>query len=237
MNDNKLKQAFQTIYQPPKPARKYAFLNSIETSQLSVPQFLLSQIGYIRPWGWMLSIAVFVTAMLVMWNQQAKAIWMVSAFMPFVALSTVVELNRSAHYKMEELELAARFSLKAVMLARMSILGLGNMILLAALSPFVVQWGHLTMVETGFYILCPYCLTTFLSLMIIRRWRRSENIYACAGMSAAISVLCCVSDKLPSFLQGTANVSSYAGVTLLLLTLMLWECKNYLFNVEEYKWN
>ena len=236
MNDRKLKQILRTIYRPPGPARKRSFLDSIEVSRRSVPQFVLSQISYIRPWVWMASAFIFAAAMTVMWNHKPEEIGVVSALLPFVALSTLVELNRSAHYKMEELELSSRFSLKAVMLARMSVLGLGNFLVLLALSPFAVRWMYLSLVETGFFILCPYCLATFLSLVIIRRWRNRNNVYACAGVSAAVSALCCVSDRLISLIRAS-NTFMLAEITVILLMLMIWEYRMYLSGTEEYAWN
>lgn len=241
MNDRKLKQALKTVYQPPRPRGREEFLDRVGTSGMSMAQFLRSQVDYIRPWGWILSLAVFAAALYILWQswgwQQNNDVWMVSALLPFVALSTVVELNRSARYGMEELEMAARFSLRAVMLARMGILGLGNLILLAALSPMVILWGQLTLAETGFYLLCPYCLTTFLGLVIVRRWRGPEGLYICIAVAVGISVLCRAPGYLISFSRTPVTLPGYVGITLFLFALMLWEYRKYLFDMEEYAWN
>ena len=149
MGDEELKRALKLIYQPPKPQGREDFLKGIETPQMTMLEFFLSQVGYIRPWGWLLSLGIFAAALRILWRQPPQAVWMVAALLPFAALSTVMELNRSARYQMEELELAARFSLRAVILARMSILGFGNLLLLAVLGPLVMKWTGLPLVETA----------------------------------------------------------------------------------------
>lgn len=57
---------------------------------------------------------------------------------PFLALATVTEAGYSARCGMEELELSTRFSLHAVLCARLGILGTENLLLLGILLPFGV---------------------------------------------------------------------------------------------------
>lgn len=237
MTDKKLKQALKSVYQPPESQKKTAFLDSIEVSTLTMPEFVRSQFGYIRPWGWLTSIGVFVAALLLMWNADGQCVWMISALIPFAALSTFMEMNRSVRCGMDELEQASRFSLKAVTLARLGILGAANVILIAVLSPLIGIWGQLTILETGFYILCPYCLTAFCNLHIIRKWHSKENLYPCAAVTMLVSLLCIIVNFMTDWLSWTSSWQSCAVITLLLLALMLRECKNYLSHMEEYIWN
>ena len=179
-------------------------------------------------------MAIFAAALFLMKNRLPEQIRLVSVLLPFAALSTVTELHRSARCRMEELEMASRFSLKTLLLARLTLLGLGNLLLLCALFPLMTGWGQLSLAETGFYLLCPYCLTSLLCLMVTRRFRGSESVYLCAGTAAAVSVLCSMwQEKPPVLFQG----AGYAWVTLLLLALMIWEYRRYLFCGEELVWN
>lgn len=237
MGDEELERALKLIYQPPKPQGREDFLKGIETPQMTMLEFFLSQVGYIRPWGWLLSLGIFAAALRILWRQPPQAVWMVAALLPFAALSTVMELNRSARYQMEELELAARFSLRAVILARMSILGFGNLLLLAVLGPLVMKWTGLPLVETGFYMLCPYCLTAVLCLVILRRRRHGENLYLCAGAAVAVSLLFGLADRFTVLTRTISSAADHAGLSLLLLALMVWEYRKYLANMEEYAWN
>lgn len=236
MDHREWKKALNTIYQPPDPRGKGAFLARLDPPRLSIPEFVLIQAAYLRPWSWLLSAGIFAAALLLMWGRPTGEICLVSALLPFAALSTVTELHRSARYRMEELEAAARFSLKALLLARLTLLGLGNLLLLAALLPVVMDWSRLTLAETGFYLLCPYCLTSLLSLILVRRRRSGEPLYLCAGAAAAVSLLCLLWQQPPRFLM-EAGPTGYVGATLVLAALMVWEYKQYLFRGEESIWN
>ena len=226
MGNREWKKAFSLLYQPPAPQRKGAFLERLEPPGLSTGEF--------RPWNWLLAAAIFAAGLFLMKNRLPQQIRLVSTLLPFAALSTVTELHRSARCRMEELEMASRFSLKTLLLARLTLLGLGNLLLLCALFPLMTGWGQLPLAETGFYLLCPYCLTSLLCLMITRRFRGSESVYLCAGAAAAVSVLCSMwQEKPPVLFQG----AGYVWVTLLLLALMIWEYRRYLFCGEELVWN
>lgn len=234
MGNRAWKKAFSHLYQPPAPQRKKVFLERLEPPGLSTGEFLFSQLFYLRPWSWLLAAAIFAAALFLMNNRLPQQIRLVSTLLPFAALSTVTELHRSARCQMEELEMASRFSLKTLLLARLTLLGLGNLLLLCALFPLMTGWGQLPLAETGFYLLCPYCLTSLLCLMITRRFRGSESVYLCAGAAAAVSVLCSMWQETPPVLF---QRTGYVWVTLLLLALMIWEYRRYLFCGEELVWN
>lgn len=237
MTDRRLKQVFKGLYQPPDPREREQFLRQIEPTQASVWEMLRTQMSYIRPWGWLLSVAVFLAALLLLRERRSEDLWMVSALLPFAALSTILELNRSACYAMEELELATRFSLKTVLLARMGVLGLGNLLLLVALSPLVLGLAQTSVMETGFALLCPYCLTSFLCLEVLRRWRQREYRLLCAGVAGSVSIFCWVLGEGTSLLQEHGTVLWYGSITLLLLGWMLWAYRRYFIDLEEGAWN
>lgn len=237
MTDKQLKRALKSVYQPPEPAGKQAFLDRIEDVQLTILGFVRTQLHYIRPWGWLFSIGIFLAALALAWQADRQAVWMISALLPFAALSTITEMNRSVRYGMDELELASRFSLKAVMLARLSILGLGNLLLVVLLTPILSVWGQMTIVETGFYILCPYSLTAFCDLYILRRWHGRENMYACVGAAALVSVLCVVMDMLPALAAALIQLPVCVCLTVFLILMMLREGARYLSHMEELTWN
>ncbi|MDO5784790.1 MAG: hypothetical protein Q4P20_06980 [Eubacteriales bacterium] len=237
MTDKQLKQALKSAYQPPKAEGKQAFLDRIEDSQMTLLGFVCSQLGYISPWGWILSAGIFLAALVLVWQADRQAVWMVSALLPFAALSTITEMNRSVRYGMDELERASRFSLKAVTLARLSILGLENLLLMVLIAPVLSSWGQLTAVQTGFYILCPYSLTAFCDLYIIRRWHVRENMYACVGVAALVSVLCIVMDMLPELTTVLFRLPTCICLTLFLVAIMLREGAGYISHMEELTWN
>lgn len=234
MRDHRWKRGLRQVYQPPAPQKKQEFLSQFPRSELSTTQFLLTQAAYLRPWSWLLSVGIFVAALFITQNLHPREIWMVSALLPFAALVTVAELSRSARYHMEELEMSARFSLKSLLMARLTLLGLGNLLLLAVLFPVVVVWSELPVAVTGCVLLCPYCLTSVICLMLSRRFRGSEAVFVCAMVAAAVSGGCWVWQRMPpALLEG----SGWGGITLVLLALMLWQYRRYVCCGEEWIWN
>ena len=131
----------------------------------------------------------------------------ISAFVPFLALSVVAENSRSLRYGMEELELSSRFSLKAIVMARMGVIGLGNLMLLLILAAFV--WRRSSLLTAGVYLLLPYLLATFLNLMLVRKVSGKESIYSCLG----ITILASAASVLP----GVMNISIMGANALRLL--------------------
>ena len=232
-----VKRGLRQVYQPPTPRKKQEFLAQFTPSGLSTTQFLFTQAAYLRPWSWLVSVAIFLAAVFITQNLQPWDVWIVSALLPFAALTTVTELSRSARYHMEELEMSARFSLKSLLMARMTLLGLGNLVLLAVLLPMVVVWSELPVAVTGCVLLCPYCLTAVLCLVILRRRRHGENLYLCAGAAVAVSLLFGLADRFTVLTRTISSAADHAGLSLLLLALMVWEYRKYLVNMEEYAWN
>ena len=147
----------RSLYTVPAPERKDTFFQSSDyraaaretlySPRISWSVFLQTQMHYIRKWNWLLSLCIFAAAILLTlhpWQttapqeqlQELSAPVILSACIPFLALATIAEAGRSARFGMEELELSARFSLQAVLCARLGILGGGNLLLLAVLMPF-----------------------------------------------------------------------------------------------------
>lgn len=237
MRDIPWKRGLQQIYLPPAPRKKQEFLAQLQQPELSTFRFLLTQVTYLRPWNWLVSVGIFVAALLITSNQASEDVWLVSALLPFTALATVTELSRSARYHMEELELSALFSLKTLLMARLTLLGLGNLLLLGVLLPLVAGWSQLPLAQTGCMLLCPYCLTSLICLMLSRRFRGSEVVYLCAVAAAVVSGLCYLWRDVWLVLEKGNGPVALAVFTLLLLALMIWEYRRYLFCGEELVWN
>lgn len=120
---------------------------------------------------------------------EKDTLWSISACIPFVALSAITENNRSSVYRMAELEMATRFSLKNVVLARLGIIGTMHLLLIALLCPFVYIDQAAITIHAGVYLLVPYLLTTFLSLTCTRKLHGPEATYLCMGIAVTISGL------------------------------------------------
>lgn len=236
MTDRQLKKALKMAYQPPEANQKAAFLRRFSPPGMTATEFIRIQAGFICRWNWLVGAGIFLLSLLGAVELSRRQIWVVSALVPFMAASTVAEMGRSARWGMDELELATRFSLKAVTLARLSILGLGNLALLALLSPVMALWVGLGWLEAGVCILCPYCLAAFLSLWLVRRLRGPENTYACLCASALVSGLYAGANRLPQ-LALLLDWRICMMLLPILVVLTLRECTQFVTQTEEYVWN
>ncbi len=184
-----LKKSIRDAFDTPAPLRKKEFLRKLPPPSISMSSFLWGQISYIRKWVWAVCFCVFVAAF--MWARSAAwdAVWLLSALTPLLALTIVVESRRSDICGMAELELSSRFSLKSVTLARLTILGMANFILLCLLLllPFYQTDRFL---QAGVYLLCPYLFTAFTGLWVSRKIRTKESVYSCMGIAVMVSFVC-----------------------------------------------
>lgn len=187
--DNKLKQALAEAYRAPAPMRKAAFLKRHRRRELGRWELVAVQIRYIRWWVWGLSLALFGGILWMASPARGMGGWYAAAFTPFLALLMVLEHRRARACQMEELELACRMARHSVILARMVVLGLFHLALLAGLTPPLAAWGAAGMARTGVYLLTPYLLTAALGMELTRRVRGRECLLACGGAAVLVSML------------------------------------------------
>ena len=182
-----LKEALKEAFEAPAPTRKQEFLQGVPPQRVSVFSFMLSQAGYIRKRMLGLSLFLFVLSLTGAYLLELDILLIISAFMPFIALSAVTENARSMAYGMDELEMSSRFSLRNVVLARMGIMGALHLILLCLLMPLAYAHSIFSVVQVGVYMLIPYLITDVVSLWIVRRIRGKEGLYSCVGVAVCVS--------------------------------------------------
>lgn len=235
--NRKMKEALKEAFEAPAPIRKQEFLRNIPRQRVSIFSFMLSQAGYIRKWALVLSLFVFVLSLAGACFLEVNMLWVISAFMPFVALSAVTENSRSATYGMDELEMSSRFSLRSVVLARMGILGVLHLVLLCLLMPLAYAHSMFTFLQVGVYLLIPYLLSDVVGLWITRIIRGKEGLYTCVGAAVCISVIhSLLTEKLVNILY--TNYFEWAIAALLVLIfLCIKETKKMVRQTEELRWN
>lgn len=187
--DNKLKQALAEAYRAPDPVEKAVFLKRHRRRELGRWELVAVQIRYIRWWVWAVSLALFGGILWMASPARGMGGWYAAAFTPFLALLMVMEHRRARACQMEELELACRMARHSVVLARMVVLGLFHLALLAGLTPPLAAWGAAGMARTGVYLLTPYLLTAALGMELTRRMRGRECLLACGGAAVLVSML------------------------------------------------
>lgn len=211
-----IREQLRRIYDAPPPLHKKEFLQEWNCPAMSFTEFMASQAAYIRKRNWGIAVAIFGIALLGTITASKNLVWIISAFTPLLALTVLTECGRSESYEMAELEMATRFSLRSVILARMGILGVENLAVLCFLLTVGVWDEALEPIQAGICIIMPYLLTTFLGLHIVRRVKGQEALYFCAGV--AFCVGCSVFLLREKFLlfYGQWNPLWWGGIVLLL---------------------
>lgn len=181
---NKIKDGLKKIYKAPPPERKRDFFHQMDAQPINTRYILKSQVFYISKLEWVLSIVLFAVTAITSCFSRMAVFGTALALVPFLAVAGISESIRSEIYGMDELEMAARFSLKSIILARMCIIGIENLILVLSSALFVQ--GEL--IFTMLYLAVPYFVTVYGSLTIVRNLSRKEGIYVCIGYSAAVSL-------------------------------------------------
>lgn len=217
------KKYLQLVFDAPAPTEKQAFLNTLQPPSITLFSFMLTQIAYIRKWVWFMSSLLFAAAVAGSLLMSQDILWMLSAFIPFLALSIITENARSSVYQMAELEMASRFSLKSLILARMGILGIFHFLLLCLLLPLTQIHGVTTLLQSGVYLLVPYLLTTILGLWLIRRIPGKEAFYACMGMAVTVSGVSIILKYTAASLYHSSCFRWWIAALILLLLLAAFE--------------
>ena len=232
-----IKRILDGSFAAPEPKRKEEFLRDIGRTPISTFAFMKLQISYIRKRVWILSVIVMMLAIVSKKYVGADCIWVISAMMPFVAISMVSENNRSEIYGMAELEQTSRFSLKSVMYARLVIVGISHLILLSFIIPFVGNGILMPHMQIGIYIVVPYLLASTLGLSAVRRNRGKENSYYCFGISCMVSCLqIIVREMIPQIYDGKWFLC-WLAVFLYLLMRLCAEYKKMIYQAEDMLWN
>lgn len=187
----KLKKEIYEACTPPEPKGRDGFLASIPYPKLTYPEFVLSQICYIRKRMWTASAVVLLAAIFtacVIPKREMILLWVLSSLTPLLAVLTAAEISRSDLFGMSEIEAACRFALPQVMGARMIILGVCNFAVIAAAAALLGVFSPFGIARSALYILTPYVLVNGISLGIFGRVRGQDGAYLSAAAALAVSL-------------------------------------------------
>ena len=239
--NNQLKRNIQKAFAAPEPDQqeKARFLRTLPQPQMqiSMVRFIFVQALYVRKVSWVLSGLLLLLALFGAYNIRQDTLWVVSAFVPTLGLLAVTESNRSTMYGMSELEMSTRFSLKSVVLARMSVLGAINFAVIAVLAPLCRIGNDFSLLQTGMYLLVPYLLTVNFSLWIARRTNDKEIIYGCMCVAAIVSGINTGLHFVTDLIYQEIYISWWIVLSVLLLIELACEIHCMIKRTEEYTWN
>lgn len=234
--ENEWRRALAQAFEAPAPLRKAQFFRQAAPVPSCSGNLFFTQLCYIRKRIWGISALLFAVSLAASLLLSVDILWSASALAPFLALMMVAETGRSKRYGMTELEMATRFSLRRVLLARLFLLGTGNLLLLGVFVPLSLAGGQTPPLQAGLGIATPFLLTTFLCLHVVRRHRGGDDIYLCAGISACVSILVPVSRRSLPWLYGDASLTG-RGIACALLIVCIVKQYHILLCQEDLTWN
>ena len=192
MDNDRLIIELREICQAPKPERKKQFFRKLEergvvcrqSAVMNHGEFLLGQALYIHKWTWVLSVVILLFITGVCFCNPGNYPF---ALTPLLVSGILAETRRSFRWKMAELEYAARFSLRSVMLARVFLVGAvdttGLLIVICAIRP----WLSYSLARVFLYMTVPFLCASFFGSLYERKHRADHgwgSIVICVLSSA-----------------------------------------------------
>ena len=176
MNHKDIAEEMKKSYISQTPDRKTEFFRSMKEKGLlnqrphviSHKEFLAVQFLYLEKWTWVLSGFLLLFIIWICSRQSGNYPF---ALTPLLAAGILFETGRSRRRNMTELEQAARFSARSVMLARVFLLGAGNTAGLMIVIFAVRSFFSYSLIRVFLYMMVPYLTASLLGSLYERRYR------------------------------------------------------------------
>ena len=176
MDNGMIKRQIRELCRSPQPERKAEFFLNMKDQgllnkrpfRLSQGEFLAGQIVYIEKKIWLLSAFLLL---FIAWICRYSSGNYPFALTPFLASGILAQTRRSFRWKMAEMEYAARFSLRSVMLARMFLLGAADTAGLMIVILLVRPCFSYSLIRVFLYMMVPYLTASLLGSVYERRYR------------------------------------------------------------------
>ncbi len=180
MNNKSLILLIREFYHSPQPENKTQFFRHLKEREMitrrlpvmSHGQFLASQLLYIGKWIWILSGILLLFIAWICYRHPGNYPF---ALTPLLATGILLGTKRSFRWKMTELEQAARFSIRSVILARMFLLGTINTVGLLIVVLIIRPFFSYSMIRVFLYMMVPYLTASWLGLIYERLHRMDQG--------------------------------------------------------------
>lgn len=241
MNNEMIIAQMKEICRSGGPESKKEFFSRLQAQGLlhrrpvamSHGEFLAVQLFYIEKWVWVLSGMLMLFTILACSRNTGNYPF---ALTPLLAVGILAETGRSYRWKMAELEHAARFSLRSIVLARMFLVGLIDTAGLLIVTFAVRSYLTYSLIRVFLYMMVPYLLAAFLGSLYERKKRTD------AGLGSI--VICLLSSAVfaaaPIFMSSLYEESLtiiWAAAFILLICCLAVSVREQMREMEEPVWN
>ncbi|MBU5485560.1 hypothetical protein KQI86_14670 [Clostridium sp. MSJ-11] len=243
--NKKFKKTLQGAFEAPPPMNKAHFLKTLRFPKATYRDFLFSQLHYIRKRVWAVSVLIVFIGWMIAFgapaftyqNFESFKIWGISALLPFLAMLTVTEIYRSAAYRMAELEASCRFSLLQIIMARITILGGGNFVILTLLLIFINWVSAYSLLQIIVYLMVPYLVVCGICLWILNRARNQEGVYGCAVAACLVCVISMLFGNVVPNIYANVHLNSWLVIFACCCVFIGIQICKLLKEMEEKQWN
>lgn len=155
-------------------------VSETQHNDLTFWQFYFQQFGFIRKKVWLIQFIILLFSTFKLYQSEStQVINLISSIAPLIFLSGITELSRTHTYGTMEIELSTQYTLKEILMSRISILGLINILSISILSIIVRTNTSLPLYTAFIYICVPFMLTSFGSLYLLNKFKNKECNYYC----------------------------------------------------------
>ena len=241
MNNEMIIAQMKEICRLRRPEGKREFFSGLRARGLlhrrqvamSHGEFLAGQLCYIEKWVWVLSGMLML---FIVWVCSRNTGNYPFALTPLLAVGILAETGRSYRWKMAELEYAARFSLRSIVLARMFLVGLIDTAGLLIVTFAVRSYLTYSLIRVFLYMMVPYLTAALLGSLYERKKRRD------AGLGSIVicilsSVFFAVAPFFVSILYEESLIIIWAAAFILLTCSLAASVREQMREMEEPIWN
>ena len=241
MNNEIVKRQIRELCQAPGPERKEEFFRQLKaqgllgrrTRTLSQVEFVAGQIPYIEKWTWVLSVLLLVFLTEVCRLRPGNYPF---AMTPFLAAGALVQTVRSFRWKMAEMECAARFSLRSVMLARLFIVGIFNTLGLLIVILLVRPCFSYSLLRVFLYMMVPYLTAAWLG-SVYERKQRADHGWGCVLICLLSSAAFAAAPLFLAWLYEERWTVLWAAAMILMVGGLSGSIRNWISRMEEPAWS
>lgn len=216
--NNDMKERLKSVCTVPNPKQKDSFLKEHRKKEISMKELYIVQLSYIAPVIWILSAVIVAILLVISIYAEKYAVWVTSAFMPVLSTIAMTENHKSEIYQMNELEMSARFSLKTIIMVKMSIFGIVHSIILIILSLL----SSVNAIYSLVYLLLPYLITSNTSSILLRHYHGKTGLLGCLANSFTISMIWFILSLKSYHLYSAVMFPYWVVVLVPMLLLGIW---------------
>lgn len=241
MNNEKLISQIRECCHSSQPENKREFFLYLKEQEMmnrrltvmSHGEFLAGQLFYIGKWTWTLSGVLLLFLAWICCRHPGNYPF---ALTPLLALGVLLETRRSLRWRMAELEHAARFSLRSVILARMFLVGAVNtgglLIVILIIQPFFSY----SLIRVFLYMMVPYLTASWLG-SIHERIHRTDQGLGSILICILSSVFFAVAPAFFGQLYEERMTVFWAAAFILTACSLVGNLRALTCNMEEAVWN